>query len=328
MIMSRIPSILSILILLAIGACTFTAPDVIPPTSPPIFETEIPTEAMAEPTEALASGTETSAAPQAAVTDTPALTAQPTNTLPPPTPVPPSATPAAAYPEPATQAPQPTATQPKPTATPVATLNPTSTYGKPSYQNPMNFPNPGEWAEAETGDLPDTDNLRLQFIDGELYVTGKRPGFSTWWFTYHTLSDAYIEMTFDTENCSGEDAYGIIFRGPPHKAGESYGYVVYFSCSGDVVLFRLDSADPFETKLLLDEEEVDAVNTGPNEENVIGVRAVGDQIAVYANDVLVGEVEDDEFAQGRVGVFVRAASPDDYSYRLTNFAYWTLGENK
>ncbi len=326
--MSRIPSILSILILLAIGACTFSAPNVIPPTSPALFETEIPTEAMAEPTEALASGMETSAAPQAAVTDTPAPTAQPTDTLPPPTPVPPSATPAAAYPEPATQASQPTATQPKPTATPVATLNPTSTYGKPNYQNPMNFPNPGEWAEAETGDLPDTDNLRLQFIDGELYVTGKRPGFSTWWFTYHTLSDAYIEMTFDAENCSGEDAYGIIFRGPPHKAGESYGYVVYFSCSGDVVLFRLDSADPFETKLLLDEEEVDAVNTGPNEENVIGVRAVGDQIAVYANDVLVGEVEDDEFAQGRVGVFVRAASPDDYSYRLTNFAYWTLGENK
>jgi len=31
----------------------------------------------------------------------------------------------------------------------------------------------------------------------------------------------------------------------------------------------------------------------------------------------VGEVQDDHFSSGRVGVFVRSASPDVYTYRMT-----------
>lgn len=327
--MRRILVTLFIVVLLSLSACTLQAPGLVPPTEI-VPETEPPTETVAAPTDADVSETETTAGPQAAITDTAAPTAVPgaTDTAPPPTDIPPSPAPPTAYPEPATQAPQPTAVQPTPTATPRTTVNPTTAYGEPSYRNPMNFPNLGEWARAETGDLPDTDNLRLQFIDGELHVTGKRSNFSTWWFTYHTLDDAFIEMTFDTENCSGDDAYGMIFRGPPHNAGESYGYVVSVSCGGDLLMYRLDSADPFATELLLNEEEVDAIDAGPDEENVIGVLADGDRFTVYANNVEVGEVEDDEFERGRVGVFVRAAWPDKYSYRLTDFAYWILGNTE
>lgn len=192
----------------------------------------------------------------------------------------------------------------------------------------MQFANLGEWAEAETKLLPDNRNIRLRFKDGELYVTGKRSNFSTWWFSYHTLNDAYIEMTFETENCSGEDAYGIIFRGPPHLAGISYGYVVSFTCDGRLWVFRLDDARPWEAETLVDEDDVSAIHTGPDEENVIGVRAEGEQFVVFANGIQVAEVEDDHFEKGRVGVFVRAAGPDDYTYRVTNFAYWVLGEEE
>jgi hypothetical protein len=142
------------------------------------------------------------------------------------------------------------------------------------------------------------------------------------------LSDAYIEMTFETQDCSGEDAYGFIFRGPPHQAGESYGYAVSFTCNGSLWVLRLDGINPWDAETLIDEEDVEAIHTGPDEQNVIGVRAEGDQLVIFANGNQIAEVEDDEFEKGRVGVFVRAAGPGAYTYRVTNFAYWILGEDE
>ena len=133
-------------------------------------------------------------------------------------------------------------------------------------------------------------------------------------------------MTFDTQNCSGEDAYGIIFRGPPHLAGESYGYVVSFTCNGKVWVYRLDGVKPFESEVLVEEEKSNAIHTGPDEQNVMGVRAEGDQFTIFANGNQVAQIEDDNIDKGRVGVFVRAAGPGAYTYRVTNFAYWILGE--
>ncbi len=318
MLLNRIPSLLSVLILLALSACTFQLPGFEQPTAV-VSETEPPFVAAPAPTStpvptALPAAADTAPAPAAAQ----------------PTAAPPSATPL----PPATSAPQsadiqPTATQPAPTATPTATstitFDPDTTYGDPKYQNPMEIANPREWAPPETDRLPDNRNIRLEFEGGELAVTGYRPGFSTWWFSYHTLSDAYIEMTFDTENCSGEDAYGFIFRGPPHRAGESYGYIVSFTCNGRLWVYRLDDVDPWDAEVLVDEDRSGAIDTGPDERNVIGVRAEGNQFTIFANDIQVAQVQDDVYEEGRVGVFVRAAGPDEYTYRLTDFAYWTLG---
>jgi hypothetical protein len=314
--MKRIPPILSILILATLGACTLRAPGVEAPTAF-VSATEAPT--VAAPTE------------MAAPTALPAAT----NTAPPPTAAPQVAAAPTATPVPATQAPQaaavqPTATQPAPTATatPAITFDPYTALGKPKYQNKMEFPNLWEWKSPEEDELPNNNRIRLRFEDGELYVTGKRTGFSTWWFSGHTLSDAFIEMTFDTLDCSGEDAYGIIFRGPKHQAGESYGYVVSFTCNGKLWAYRLDGADPFEAETLIEEEDTSAINSGPDEENVIGIRAEGDTFVIFANGTQVAEVEDDEFEKGRVGVFVRASRPNAYTYKVTNFAYWILGEDE
>ena len=223
---------------------------------------------------------------------------------------------------------QPTATQVvfTTTPTPITGFDPYSAYGKPKYQNRMQFANMAEWVQAETKTLPDNGDIRLQFKDGQLYVTGNRPDFSTWWFSYHSLGDAYIEMTFDNENCSGEDAYGIIFRGPQHLAGISYGYVASFTCNGKLWVFRLDGINPWEAATLIDEEKNSAINNGPNRQNVLGVRAVGSQLVIFANGDQVATGEDDHFRQGRLGVFVRAAGTGAYTYRVTNFAYWILGK--
>lgn len=319
--MKRMPSLLLVLILLALSACTFQLPGFEQPTAV-VSLTETPFVAAPAPTDTLVP----TALP--AVEDTappPAVATQPAS------PAPPSATPL----EPATAEPQsadvqPTATQPAPTATPtstaVITFDADSALGTPTYRNPMEIANVPEWAPPETDRLPDNRDIRLQFRDGELYVRGKRAGFSTWWFSYHTVDDAYIEMTFNSEDCSGEDAYGLIFHGPPHGAGQSYGYIVGFTCNGRLWVYRLDGVDPWDAEILVDEDASDAIDTGPGEQNVLGVLTEGDQFAVFANDIQVARVEDDHYEDGRIGVFVRAASSDDYTYRVRNFAYWVLAD--
>jgi hypothetical protein len=314
MLMKIIQFFLSILALITLGACTLQMPAVETPSAVPAV-TEIPTVAVTTPEEA-----------------SPAALPTSTEAAPPPTAAAQKAVPTKAK-STATQTPwvtlgPPTATKVASTATPtpVTGFDPYKTYGKPKYQNPMQFANLAEWVQAETKDLPDNSDIRLQFKDGRLYVTGKRPDFSTWWFSYHSLGDAYVEMTFDNENCSGEDAYGIIFRGPQHLAGISYGYVASFTCNGKLWVFRLDGINPWEAETLVDEVKMGAINKGPNAQNVLGVYAVGDQFIIFANGTQVAKVQDDELRQGRVGVFVRPAGSGAYTYRVTNFAYWLLGK--
>lgn len=323
--MNRIPLLVSILILLILSACQLPMPGVTAPTSG-VSVTETPFVAGAAPTGTVA------VAPMTNFTDTapPPAAAEATEALPTATPFQATQALQSAESQPTATQPAPTATQPAPTATstPVATFDPYTALGTPTYENPMEFPNLREWAQPEKDTLPDNRDIRLQFKDGQLYVTGKRPGFSTWWFSYHSLGDAFIEMTFNSEDCSDEDAYGIIFRGPPHLAGQSYGYVVSFTCDENLWVYRLDGVDPWDAENLIDEEEHDAIDAGSDARNVLGVRAEGDQFVIYANGRQIAEVEDDHFEKGRVGVFVRAADFGGYTYRVTNFAYWTLGEDE
>ncbi len=93
-------------------------------------------------------------------------------------------------------------------------------------------------------------------------------------------------------------------------------------------MFRLDDADPWQVEALEQADEIAAINTGTYEQNVLGVRTEGDQLTIFANGVHVAEVEDDHFEKGRVGVFVRAGKNNPYTYRVKNFAYWTLEEDE
>jgi hypothetical protein len=200
------------------------------------------------------------------------------------------------------------------------------TYGKPQYEDKMVGGSLLEWANAETRTLPDNNSLKLEFKDGKLYVTGKQIDFSTWWFTWHSLKDFYLEMTFDAQQCQGSDAYGTIIRGPEHLAGQSYGYIAAFSCEGNYWIFRLDDADPWDATDLISWAKSDAINTGVKAQNILGIRAEGKTLTFFANGYQIAQVTDDEYSQGRFGVFVRSSEDGDYTYRVLKVAYWELGE--
>jgi hypothetical protein len=205
-------------------------------------------------------------------------------------------------------------------------FDPYATYGKPDYEDLMVGGSLMEWAPPETGELPDNSVIKLNFKDGKLYVTGKIVDFSTWWFTWHTLKDAYLEMSIDSEQCLGSDAYGMIIRGPEHNADESYGYVVAFSCDGYFWIFRLDDADPWTAHDLISWTKSDAIKTGAKAENLVAVRADGKTFTVFANGHQIAQVTDDEYSAGRFGVFVRSSEDGDYTFRVKKIAYWLLNE--
>lgn len=216
------------------------------------------------------------------------------------------------------------------TATPAPTksgsvLDPYKTFGTPDYRDEFDLYSSIEWANPD-GTLPNTPEIRLHLDDDDFLVTGKIMDFSTWWFNWASLEDFYIELTVNTRKCADQDAYGLILRGPAHLAGVSYGYVVSFTCDGSLWVYRLDGVKPWSSVDLVSVTEKTEINKGSNAENVIGVRAMGDTLYVYANGVQVAKIVDRYYLEGRFGLFVRPDATDYYTYEAVKIAYWIFDE--
>jgi hypothetical protein len=204
------------------------------------------------------------------------------------------------------------------------TFDPVAVYGEPTFEDPMTGGNLNDWVNPVSGLLPNTNYLKIIETNAKFYVTGKVPDFSTWYFTWHELSDFYLQSAFDTGSCSEKDAYGLIIRGPEHLAGVSYGYVVAFACDGEYWIFRLDSANPFTIKELVTWSKSDYIVAGSNKQNVMGIKAIGSTLTIYANGHQIAEIFDSKYASGRYGVFVMANVTANYTYQVVQMEYWDL----
>jgi hypothetical protein len=214
---------------------------------------------------------------------------------------------------------QPTATMAPTSSAPA--FNPYMTYGTPDFEDVMDQSSILDWANPD-GTLPNTNEIRL-FVDGDDFlVTGKVLDFSTWWFNWASLKNFYIEMTVDARTCAYQDAYGLILRGPAHEAGVSYGYVVAFTCDGKLWVYRLDSVKPWTSVDLVSPTVSPHIAQGTNAKNVIGVKADGDTITVYANGYQIAQVVDRYYLEGRYGLFVRPDITEYYTYESVKIAYW------
>lgn len=219
----------------------------------------------------------------------------------------------------------PLPTVPTANVTPVAgTFDPVATYGNPTFDDPMTGGNINDWTNPVSGLLPNTNYIKIVETDAKFYVTGKLTRFSTWYFTWHELTDFYLQSTFDSGNCSGKDAYGLIVRGPEHLAGVSYGYVVAFSCDGAVWVYRLDGANPYTAEDLVSWTPSNYILAGANKENVMGIKAIGSTLTVYANGHQIAQVTDSKFKFGRYGMFVSPEVTANYTYRVAHMSYWDL----
>jgi hypothetical protein len=181
------------------------------------------------------------------------------------------------------------------------------------------------WA-GTGGLLPDTENIRLALADGFLTVTGKQLLFDTWWFSWPTVTDFFLEMTVRLGTCSGLDSYGVIFRGPPRGVTPAHGYIAAFSCDGRYQLRRVDTTNPYTFVDLVGWTPNTAIRSGSNQTNVLGVRAVGSTLTIYANGYRLTEITDTRFAEGRYGVFVRSGETAVLTYSVDQIVHWVLGD--
>ena len=224
-------------------------------------------------------------------------------------------------------------TTPETDVTPEATTEPTPQPTLDAYRiNPEieftgathvdTMDQPSQWWDA-SGVLPDSQYIKMEFDEGQMFVTGKPVLWDTWWISGFTLTDFYIEMEVNSGDCTGSDTYGMILRASQH--GEpTHGYLLGFTCDGKVLMKRLESTSPYVAISILNPTETEFINAGPNQTNIIGVAFDGNSISIYPNRYYFTTIQDNGFGYGRFGVFVQAGENGNYTFAVDEIRSWGI----
>lgn len=217
--------------------------------------------------------------------------------------------------------PEPSST-PEPFQFPDAPIfDPEVVFGNPQYVDDFEESNP--WKDYY-GNM-ENDNIALVIEDGQMHVTGKKnEGYKTWWISGHTLGNFYIEMTVNSGECSGKDAYGMILRGEPSKRG----YIIAFTCNGQVVSWRMDSVNPYSDQEILGYTDPSLLRKGSNQTNLMGVRMEDGDIQIYVNGYYFTTIYDNTYDYGQYGVFVMAWPTENYTFTVSQIRIWEIYEEE
>lgn len=222
-----------------------------------------------------------------------------------------------------TPSPEPSATaSPTPTITPSPTAGPNDprvglNLANPDYED--DFSVPGRWYNGY-----EDATVRLVFEGQAFAATDKTTDHIIFYSgSLRTDQNFYAEIDMTIGPCSGRDAGGMAVRVGGADYDRSYVYEV--SCDGQ---YRLRKFINFSTVplVLRNWTYSDAINQGPNATNRIGVFADGDELYLFVNGVLLTEdpIEDNEYPQGRYGIFSSAAETPFLKVLFDNFAVWVL----
>jgi len=214
--------------------------------------------------------------------------------------------------------PQPTeAALPQPTSS-VPQINPDQEFTGARHVDTLD--NVDLWTD-QTGSLPNSQYLELKIQDGVMTVTGKRDLWDTWWISGFTLTNFYIEMDVNSGDCDPDDAYGMILRASQHDE-PTRGYLVGFTCAGEVFARRLESVSPYVSISILNPTETDLILAGKNQDNIFGVLFDGNTITIYPNRRFFTTIADDAFAWGRYGVYVSTGETGNYTFTVKEIRTW------
>jgi len=236
-----------------------------------------------------------------------------------------------AQPSPTTSAPGSAATQ-APTDTPLPSVTPSLPPTPTTPPNPTPTTNPGDPAlslgEPTWQDNLDTtknfylyenDNTKIAADTGVMALTGiNANGWLGWSLTYaQSSANFYLESTFRTHDCSGNDTYGTVFRANKENAG----YFFAVTCDGRYNLYARDFNNNTDSELI-PLTASSAIVAGSNQTNRIGILAQGGKLAFYANGALITEINDDTYTQGYFGAFVAASQTAGFRVDLDQVRLW------
>jgi hypothetical protein len=198
-----------------------------------------------------------------------------------------------------------------PTATPSPlTGDPRQELGRPDWQD--RFATKKNWA------LYNDEHVEMEIKRNSLRMTALLADkWDSWMISVPTLKNFYLEAIALPGECSGLDRYGLFSRAPDPNQGYLFG----FSCDGKYSLRKWDG-EQFTT--LVDWTANSAILPGADQTNRLGIKAQGDQIALYSNGILLTEIVDDTYDHGAFGLFVGAVTTPGFTVSFSEVAYWEL----
>ncbi len=234
----------------------------------------------------------------------------------------------------------PTATMPPPTLAPTAENTPTPQIIQ-SSETPTTTASPTTSTtdpRVFLGEPDSTDNLDsgksfgldgssyddeytyIRVENGALVMTSKQAAGYHGWRTGGTkVQNAYIEATIRIGECSGQDTYGLVFRSPDYVKG----YWFTLTCSGNYAVGYWDGSGYVN---IASGSNVDnAILTGSNQVNRVGVMASGNNFGLYVNGKKLADVSDSTFsASGSSGMVIAARSTPNFTIYMDQIAYWNI----
>lgn len=237
-----------------------------------------------------------------------------------------------------------------PTLPPSLTPPPTATPVLPPTETPTATPTEGPSPTALPPELPPddprfglnlaaphyTDDFSSQLTwfgpnfegainiweDGRMRATDYLADFNIWWSTTIRDIDAgnlYAEITAEIGACTGKDSYGFAVR----VSGEqrNSGYTLEFSCDGH---YRMRKFVSGSVQVLNDWTHSDAIQTGPDSKNQMGILARGNVLYAVANGEVLEPVEDFDFFYGTFGLFASAIETPGLTVYFDDFHLWFL----
>ena len=198
---------------------------------------------------------------------------------------------------------------PQPTPT-VPSSDPKLKLGSPTWVD--NFKTGNNWPL-------DKDNYTSVEVKDSKLVFSALADLDGWRLSWPVIKNFYLEMSAETGMCEGSDHYGLMFR-VPDKQKADQGYLFGLTCDGRYSLRKWDnqimtSLIPWTTST--------AITKGSNQINRLGVLANGSQLALYANGVLLKEINDNSFtAEGGFGIFIGSDQTPDFTIKISEVAYW------
>ena len=209
-----------------------------------------------------------------------------------------------------------------PTETPalVPTLDkedPVKSLGQPSWKDDLT--NAGNWFSS--GSFI-SDNTEFKPSSGGITATSTKTSDGRRWYLHYEKrpKNVYIEAKFNTSTCSGKDQYGIAFRAP--NLEDNITFLFGVTCDGS---FSLSKAEPSISVLLENTASGDAINTGSNKTNILGVWAKDDRIRLYANGQFLKEISNASLNNdGHFGLFINARETPGFTIKLDEISYWLI----
>ncbi len=163
-----------------------------------------------------------------------------------------------------------------------------------------------------------SDENAVRFFErGAYHIQVQAENRVAWTTTDVEVTDFYLEV--ETAHVAGplDNEFGVLFR---YEDDENF---YMFSISSDGY-YRLQKLVDDEWESIVKWKRSDAINTGEESVNRLGLLAVGTFIVLLVNDEVVDEIEDDTFAAGNIGLAAGAFEETGVEIAFDNLKVWEL----